>query len=310
MSISAHQKVVVIGSVNQDIVLSVPTLPKPGETVLATAGRMAPGGKGANQAVAAARTGARTEFVGTFGSDASGQELRRALEDEGVIISSSAKSSKPSGRAIVLVDGGGTNCIIVDPGANGDFVASQVPAELEGLVDGDVLVVQCEVPRQTVEAALETGKARGAVVILNLAPFRNLNEDALHCATIIVVNEGEAADLTEQELPLLDPAVVAQSIARMYDCRCIITLGERGSIVAHADGTEIVTALAVEKVVDTTGAGDTFVGTLAAALATGGELITAVQAATAAAARTVMALGAQSLSTAERPDDRIARPIA
>ncbi|MCI0143782.1 ribokinase [Arthrobacter bambusae] len=310
MSIGPQQKVVVVGSVNQDIVLSVPAIPQPGETLLATSSRVAPGGKGANQAVAASRAGVRTEFVGSFGSDAASEELRSALESEGVAVASFAQSSKPSGRAIVLVDEAGDNCIVVDLGANGDLTANYVSNRLQDLAAGDVLVVQCELSQKTIEAALETGQSRGAVVILNLAPFRQLHEHALRSSTLIVVNEGEAANLVEKEPPLQDPADVAQSIARKYDCICIITLGERGSIVARKDGTDIVTAMAVKSVVDTTGAGDAFVGTLAAKLAAGADLLPAVHAATAAAAYTVMGLGAQASPVAQEAGELIAGPAA
>lgn len=310
MSIGTQQKVVVVGSVNQDIVLSVRAIPQPGETLLATSGRVAPGGKGANQAVAAARTGVRTEFVGSFGSDAASEELRSALESEGVAIGAFAQSSKPSGRAIVLVDEAGDNCIVVDLGANGDLTARYVSDRLQDLTAEDVLVVQCELSQGTIEAALEAGQSRGAVVILNLAPFLRLSEQALRRSTVIVVNEGEAANLVHKEPPLQDPVVVAQSIAQKYDCTCVITLGERGSVVARKGRTDIVTAMAVDNVVDTTGAGDAFVGTLAAKLATGNDLLPAVQAATAAAAHTVIALGAQALPVAKEASELIAGPAA
>ncbi|MEZ2391779.1 ribokinase [bacterium RCC_150] len=302
--------VVVVGSVNQDIVLSVPAMPQGGATLLAISSRLSAGGKGANQAVAAARSGAVTEFVCIFGADAASEDLRRSLEREGVILGAYAESSKPSGRAIVLVDPSGENCIVVDRGANSDLTAGLVSTRLQHLKAGDVVVVQCEIGTAAVEAALRAGHEMGATVVLNLAPFRQLSQEALSSATVIIVNEGEAADLTAKEYPLGDPAAAAQLIARTYNSSCIITLGGRGSVVAENEDVRVVPAAPVRRVVDTTGAGDAFVGTLAAGLATGNDLLAATHLATTAAARTVTTLGAQSFPTKQESSYLVAGRVA
>ncbi|HKU11898.1 MAG TPA: ribokinase [Sinomonas sp.] len=293
-----QRKVVVVGSVNQDIVLSVPSIPSAGETLLATSSRLATGGKGANQAVAAARSGATTQFVGAFGADSAAIGLRETLEREGVQIIPFPYSTKPSGRAIVMVDDGGDNAIVVDQGANGDLAADFVDQQLRRMTPADVLIVQCELSQATIDAALAAGRRRGATVILNLAPYRRLSTEALACASVIVVNESEAAGLASAALPLSDPAAVARSIASAYSCACIVTLGERGSVTADGALVTEVPAAPVARVVDTTGAGDAFVGVLGAKLAEGLELVAAVGSATAAAAHTVRALGAQTFPTA------------
>jgi ribokinase len=285
--------------VNQDIVLSVPSIPRAGETLLATSSRFATGGKGANQAVASARAGAMTEFVGAFGADSASAGLRETLEREGVRVIAFPHSAKPSGRAIVMVDEDGDNAIVVDQGVNADLPADFVEQHIERMSPADVLIVQCELARNTIEAALAAGRRSGATVILNLAPYRQLGEASLADATVIVVNESEAAGLASAALPLKDPAAVALFIARAHACTCIVTLGSRGSVVADGGRVTEIPALAVSRVVDTTGAGDAFVGVLGAKLAEGLDLIAAARVATAAAAHTVRALGAQTFPTAE-----------
>ncbi|MEE9095773.1 ribokinase [Pseudarthrobacter phenanthrenivorans] len=310
MPVVPEHKVMVVGSVNQDIILSVPALPQAGETVLAVSSRVATGGKGANQAVAAARFGASTVFVGSVGSDAASGELRTALEGEGVQVHTYQGSLQPSGQAVVLVDETGENCIVVAQGANADLPASYVFDCLEDLEAGDVLVIQGEVAQEAIEAALVAGDAADSLVILNLAPFRELREEALTKANLIVVNEGEAASLAKSGPPLSDPAAVAEHIAQTYGCWCVITLGGRGSLVTQGASTVAVPAMQVPVVVDTTGAGDAFVGVLAARLAEGDDLLMSVRTATAVAARTVMSLGAQSFPTLQELSESFAGPAA
>lgn len=292
-----RRKVVVVGSVNQDVVLSVPSMPQVGETLLATSSRSGTGGKGANQAVAAARAGAETVFIGSFGADTAAAELLQTLVREGVDVTVFSDSAKPSGRAIVLVDEAGENTIIVDQGANMDLTPGFVAEEVRCLVEGDVLIVQGELGSGTIEAALVAGKECGATVILNLAPYRKLSAASLSAASVIVVNEGEAAGLVSAALPLPDPGAAAQSIARAHSCACIITLGRRGSVIADSGLTTAVPAVEVSDVVDTTGAGDAFVGVLSAKLADGLNLVAAARIATVAAAHTVQGLGAQTFPT-------------
>ncbi|WP_426007306.1 ribokinase [Paenarthrobacter sp. NyZ202] len=297
MSRIAQASVVVVGSVNQDIVLTVPAMPKAGETQLATSSLTGGGGKGANQAVAASRAGARTQFIGSFGADTASADLRTLLEMESIEVRAH-HSSKPSGRAVVLVDSAGDNSIIVDQGANSDLPADFIGKQLKDLRAHDVLVVQCELAQEAIEKALAVGKERMATVILNLAPYRHLNEMVLRCASIIVVNEAEAAALAERQLPLIDAGEVAASLSNSHGCTFVITLGGKGCVVAQGEEVNVVPAIQVERVVDTTGAGDAFVGALAAGLSKGAGLAPSIKAATAAAAYTVTSFGAQSFPIA------------
>lgn len=310
MPVVNERKVMVVGSVNQDIILSVPALPQAGQTLLAVSSRVSAGGKGANQAVAAARNGASTVFIGSFGSDAASGELRAALEGEGVSVHAYQGSSQPSGQAVVLVDDTGENCIVVAQGANAELPPSHVFNCLKRLHAGDILVIQGEIAHEAIEAALEAGRAAGSISILNLAPFQSLSKEALKKAKLIVVNEGEAAALSGIKFPLSDPAAVADHIAQTYGCWCVITLGARGSLVTQGAGAVAVPAVPVYSVVDTTGAGDAFVGALAARLAAGEDLLMSVRTATAAAARTVAALGAQSIPTQQELSESVAGPAA
>lgn len=290
-------RVYVVGSVNEDIVLTVPAMPAAGETLLATSGMTGAGGKGANQAVAASRAGAPTSFIGSFGADRVSADLQHLLITEGVELNA-YHSSRPTGRAVVLVDTTGDNSIIVDQGANGDLPPAFVSNQLTALRTHDVLVVQCELAQEAIETALTVGKKQGAIVILNLAPYRRLNEAALKKADIIVVNESEASALAGLSLPLQDAGAAAAALAGKYNCSCIVTLGSNGCVFSQGHELTLVPAVPVTKVVDTTGAGDAFVGALAAGLSQGADLARAVREGTAAAAHTVTSFGAQSFPTA------------
>ncbi|PWJ52727.1 ribokinase [Quadrisphaera granulorum] len=271
-------KVVVLGSVNLDLHLQVERHPRGGETLLAGDLERRFGGKGGNQAVASAGAGAPTSLVGAVGDDEPGREYRRRLEAFGVDVAALREASGvATGTAVICVDARGENTIVVAPGANHRVTRDDLAA-LDGLAPGDVLLAQLELPLDVVAEGVRRAVARGARVVLNLAPFAQLPADVLALADPVVVNEHEAELLHEQ---LGDDDAAPPSL--------LVTLGAAGSRWGELE----VPGQPVAHVVDTTGAGDSFCGVLAARLAAGDDRRAAVEAATAAAALTVQHDGAQ-----------------
>jgi ribokinase len=266
-------RVLVLGSLNLDLVVSVPRHPAPGETVLGGALRRVFGGKGANQAVAAAAAGAPTAMAGRVGDDDAGRAYLARLRELGVDAARVAVSAgTATGHAIVVVDTSGENAIVVSPGANAEVGEAEAAAAGE-LAPGDVLLLQLEVAPGVVAAAARAAAAAGARVVLNLAPYADLPADVLALADPVVVNEHEHGLLRRHAEP---PSL-------------LVTSGAAGS----RWGSRHVAAVPVAEVVDTTGAGDAYCGTLAARLALGDPPETAMRAASAAAAQAVTRLGAQ-----------------
>lgn len=273
-------RVIVVGSVNVDLVVTVDRLPARGETVLGGAFRQHHGGKGGNQAVAAARLGARTIFVGAVGDDAFGLDARAALELEGVDTSQLlVLDDAPTGVALILVDARGENSIAVAGGANRRLSPSVVRDALERLRPGpaDVLLVGHEITTEAVAAALATGRAGGATTILNPAPATGLDAVTVELADLVTPNEGELADLTAR-------AVVPRAI--------LVSLGAAGGRLATPDVVIEIPAPTVS-VVDTVGAGDTLNGALAAGLAEGRPVADAAHRAVVAASLAVTRAGAR-----------------
>ncbi len=282
----------VFGSANMDLVAYVPTAPKRGETVTGRDFRSVPGGKGANQAIAAARAGARVAFLGAVGDDAFGPGLRRALTDSGVDVARLRTVPGPSGIAHIVVDDAGGNSIIVVPGANGT-VTGPDPADLAVIARSDALLLQLELPLEAVTAA---ARAARVPVVLTPAPARELPDDLLDAVDLIVPNEHEAVALTGAADPESALAALLERVPEV-----VITLGVRGVLYGSRDGLRLrVPALPVP-VVDTTAAGDTFAGALAVARAEGREPASALRFATAAAALSVGRRGA-STSMPHRPE--------
>ncbi len=285
-------RVFVFGSANHDHVLTVERLPEAGQTILARSYAHGFGGKGANQAIAAAAAGAAVAFVGTVGVDSRGDDVVGNFAGYGIDVQWLSRTDEPTGRAFVVVDARGANEIIVAPGANAALTAAAVDTAVTAVTARDVLVVQCEIPAPRVQQIIRAGAAREALVILNLAPFTSLPADALASTGLLIVNESEARALASASPAIADLPV---AVARSTGCPCIVTLGERGSVFAAPDGrTVTVAADAADRVVDTTGAGDVYVGTLAAALARHEDMATAMRDASAAAARSVSRVGAQA----------------
>lgn len=285
--------VLVLGSINKDIIVTTARAPKPGETLLGRCAVTGPGGKGANQAVASSRLGAKVQMFGAVGSDADGDAMLTALSLEGVDVSCVARGGAQTGSAILTVTDDGENSIIVVPGAN-NLVGHHQVEQLEAAIRaGDILVAQLEVPLTTVADALGIAKGRGARTILNAAPAQDITALLPH-VDVLVVNETEASLLWGAAIKDVDDARrAATDFVREHEVASIITLGGSGAVLADNEGAQFVPAHVVN-VVDTTGAGDTFVGALATFLAEGMELSHAVNVAARAGAATCTALGAQA----------------
>ncbi len=289
-------RIVVAGSANMDLVGLASRLPRPGETVLGDDFLMMPGGKGANQAIAATRAGGHTVFLGAIGSDAFGVNLNARLNGAGVDMQHVRTAYGASGVAVIMVDRNGENSILVAPGANNMFVGL-TGAEEAAIAAGDVLVCQQEIPVETVVAAGRAARNGGTRMILNAAPARELPEELLVNIDLLVVNEVEALAVTggdEIDVPGLLALVP----------RVVLTLGGAGSRYADREGRdEQVPAFPVE-VTDTTAAGDAFTGALAVAWGEGRDLVEAVRWANAAGAACVRQVGASNaLPTRDEIDE-------
>ncbi len=286
--------VVVLASLNADLVVAVDARPAGGETVLGGDLVVHPGGKGGNQAAAAALAGADVRVVGRVGDDAYGPMLREALAAAGADVSGVVTTpSRASGVALITVTPDGENSIVVASGAN-DAVS---PDDVTDLGGAGVAVVQLEVPLAAVVALAERCAAAGTRLVLNAAPPRDdVPASVLAVCDPLVVNAHEAAALTGRPVPE-DADAAARVAAALQDLGCrsvVLTLGGAGAVVRDASGTWRVSAPPVERVVDTTGAGDCLVGTLAARLAAGDDLPTATADAVRTATQAVLRAGAQS----------------
>jgi ribokinase len=283
-------RVTVLGSLNMDISVTVPRLPEPGATVLGSAARFTPGGKGANQAVAAARLGAGVRMAGCVGDDDFGRRLLAALRDEGVNADAvRVTADSPTGLAMISVDHAGENIITVAPGANHEVAEEQVAAAA-GHDDG-ILVICAEIPVPAIKSAL----IRAGRCILNLAPAPP-DAAAIVAAGVdwLVVNETEAAAVLGR--PVSGLAGAGQAAADLVTAgarHAVVTAGAHGAALAGPDATATIGAFRVDAV-DTVGAGDTFVGALAVALAAGIPAAEAVRAAAAAGATAATRPGAQA----------------
>ena len=291
--------VFVVGSINQDFILRVERRPEPGETITGAELSLFPGGKGANQAVAAARLGAEVVMFGRVGEDPFGEELIKNLRDNGVDTSRvETLSGVPTGSAFITVTPDGENTIIVSPGANRSFGPEEIEAADEDLRRTRVLVAQLEIDVEAVEAAARVVQEAGRRFLLNLAPPREVSDALLRRCDPLVVNEHEARFLLGEEAQE-DPEESAGKLLDLGPRSAVVTLGAEGAILVAGGSAQHFPAPEVEAV-DTTGAGDVFVGALAAKLARGAQLEEAVPYAVLAGAAAVTSEGAQgSLPTPE-----------
>jgi ribokinase len=283
--------ITVVGSINLDLIATVERLPAPGETVSGGDFSTAPGGKGANQALAARRADAQVRIIGAVGKDAFATEALSLLEGGGVDLSHVGRIHAPTGTALILVDAKGENVIAVVPGAN----KSVLPGDLAsaGLRKGEYVLLQQEIPLETVEAALGAARKAGAISVLNTAPFRAEAASFVGEADYVVANETEFDLYADAlSLPEGDRTRRMAAFAERTGRTLIVTLGADGVLAAAPGETLAVPALKV-KPVDTVGAGDTFCGYLAASLASGLPLEQALRRATAAASLACLKEGAQ-----------------
>lgn len=286
--------IIVFGSINMDVNTRLRHFPAKGETVLAPSYDIMPGGKGANQALASARSGAKTALVGRIGDDAMGTKILNGLRRNEVMTSGVGVSDyQPTGMAFVMTEPGGDNRIVVASGANGDANADQIPDEI--LKPGNILLVQMEIPLPEIAMVMERAHKRGATVIMNYAPAVKVPPALFSFANYVVVNEVEirmAADIAG--VHGVDETALCKALAMKTGVTCILTLGAKGAMAAAKDGHGFhVPPLPMEDVVDITGAGDCFCGTLAASLHNRLPLTEAMRRASVAAGLSCQKRGAQ-----------------
>lgn len=285
-------RILVIGSSNTDMTVRSATLPKPGETVLGGDFRMGPGGKGANQAVAARLLGGEVTFVCKLGRDMFGEGASKHYESCGLDTSKILWSDKPSGVALITVDSKAENSIVVASGANADMTVSDIDSVADIIKSSGILLLQLEIPMDAVVHAAEIAYNAGVQVVLNPAPAAALPAELLKCVSILIPNETEASAISGIDINNFETAAAAAERLKGMGVReVIITMGSRGSVVCDGDCT-FVPAVKVNAV-DTTAAGDTFCGGVCEALSEGKDLLEAVKFATAASSIAVQRPGAQ-----------------
>ena len=284
-------EILVFGSMNVDLVFTVETLPRPVETVLGPSYAAVPGGKGANQAVAAARAGVRTRMIGCLGSDGFGEMLLKSLTKAGIDTSAVRRVSQATGCAAIGVDARGANQIMVAAGANSKVSAADID---DGLFDpGAILVLQMEVPAVQNWELIRRAHERGVRIILNVAPAAAVPPDVLAITDFLVVNEHEVLVVAAgMGFTVDDPVTAAREMTHKTGQACIVTLGAEGAFACNGHQAWRVPALPIRPV-DTTAAGDCFVGWLAARLAHGDDLPQALRWASAAAGQAFLGHGAQ-----------------
>ena len=284
--------IVVYGSINIDLIGHAPKLMTPGETVLGTTLEVAPGGKGANQALAASRAGAEVRMIGCVGQDDFAGRALELLLAEGIDLSHVRRMDRHTGTALIVVDAAGENMITVLPGANNRLGVAAL--EAAGIGPEDTLLVQLESPIHGVVAAARMARELGARVIVNLAPHAPVPETLLEAASVLVMNETELAGTLEMlGASAGTPEIGLTLLASRFSTIAVATLGASGALAVSPDGTITQVAGCAITPVDTTGAGDTFVGYLAAGLAAGRDLEDALAHANTAAALACLAHGAQ-----------------
>jgi len=288
-------RIAVIGSSNTDMVIKTSKLPIPGETILGGKFFMNPGGKGANQAVAAARLGGKVSFIAKTGDDVFGKQARQIFENENINTDYLVTDpGHPSGVALITVDAKGENCIVVAPGSNGYLSQGDIELAREEILRSDIVLMQLEIPLETVVYAANLAFDAGKKVILNPAPAAQITDELLSKLYLITPNETEAELISGIPVKDIESATLA---ARNLFGRgvkvVIITLGSKGALLYTGDDAKLIPSPKVEAI-DTTAAGDVFNGAIAVAISEGLELEKAVEFACKAAAISVTRMGAQA----------------
>jgi ribokinase len=288
-------KIAVVGSLNIDLVIRTNKIPQPGETVLGGELSTTPGGKGANQAVAAARLGAEVAMVGRVGNDVVAGQLKNNLAQFGVDLAHVKDSDGfASGLALIVVDNAGQNTIVVAAGANGRLTPGDVEAAAGAIRSADVLLLQLEIPLQAVVRAAQIAQKHDTRVVLNPAPAQPLPEELLALVDVLIPNESESALLADMPVQSRGECVMAAARLLSFGIGTVIlTLGSQGALLTQAERRLFFPAFRADQVVDTTAAGDAFVGGLATALAEGRSMVAAIPWGNAAGAISVTRAGAQ-----------------
>ena len=299
-----NNKLCVLGSINVDHVIRVPYFPKAGETLTGYGYQIAYGGKGANQAVAAARLGANVQFIGTIGEDQIGKTMKHAFEQDGIDTTAiQTIPNQTTGLAMIQVSDVGENSIVISAGANADLSTDLVEQHKAIIENADILLMQLESPLQAVEFAAKIAKQSGTKVVLNPAPAQTLPESLLAQLDMITPNETEAEILTG--IKVVDEQTAAQAAEKFHQVgieTVLITLGSKGVYCSENGNGQIIPGFRV-KAIDTTAAGDTFNGGVVTALLEGKSLADAIRFAHAAAAISVTRMGAQTaIPTREEAD--------
>jgi ribokinase len=300
------KKILVLGSLNIDLVQRVPRLPQPGETLPGEDLQTFPGGKGANQACAAALLGGQVQMAGCVGNDVFAGRLIQALETAGVDAQLVRSTDAATGSAVIFILPNGENSIVISPGANAAVSTDAALAAIETLNAGDLLLCQLEIPLDVVESTIRLAHEKQIVTLLDPAPARPLPDGLLSAVSILTPNQTEAAILAEcSNVPadMRDAATCAQQLHMRGAATIIIKMGEQGCLISNQNGTTVGPGFKVD-VIDTTAAGDTFNGALAVALANGENLPAAAAFANAAAALSVTKLGAISSIPSRSEVDR------
>lgn len=293
-------KILVIGSSNTDLIANVDRFPAAGETVQGKFFLQAMGGKGANQALAAHRLGGDVAFVTCLGNDPNGKNAMTYYRQEGLDVKfSRVVENVPTGTAMILVNAQGENCIVITPGANHELTPACVEEIEDEIASASMIVLQMEIPFETVQRACELAVKSGTRIVLNVAPARKIDASLLKLVDILIVNETEIELISGMTVAQSGEEEVIDSLLTMGAKTVILTLGAKGCIVKSKEKNVSVPAFRV-KPIDTTAAGDTFCGALVAQLSKGSDLVAAVKFATAAAAICVTRIGAQpSIPTLE-----------
>jgi len=288
-------RIAVVGSVNMDLVFRTPRMPAIGETLSGHEFRQIPGGKGANQAVAAARQGADVSFIGCIGDDGFGEHSLRCLTQDGIDVSHlSAVAHTATGVAGIIVTDEGDNSIVLAAGANAALSAEAVEAAQSAITSAQLLICQLETPLSAVARAIQLASQQGVKVILNPAPVQTLSNALLAQVDYLVVNETEASQLSG--IPVSDHDSARRASEKLLErgaAVVLLTMGEQGVCIAEPGGSQFIAAIKVD-VIDTTAAGDTFVGAFAVGIARGLDIKTASIEAQYTAALAVTKLGAQT----------------